>query len=104
MATERVYHPETCEPFDVPTAKAGTLVQHGWSRKPWTRVAVPASVAIEVDDVDALIVEDAVSADEGRRGRGRGRQRRSTEVAALEDGDDDAQDASIDAAPEPWRL
>lgn len=95
MATERVYHPETCEPFDVPTAKAGTLVlQHGWSRSPWTRVEVPAPVTIEVDDVDVVLV-DPEAEEEPSRGRGRGRQRRTAETApAVSDVEDDADDES----------
>lgn len=89
MATERVYHPDTCEPFDVPTAKAGVLVlEHGWSRSPWTRVEIPTPVVIEVDDVDAEIVE---AEDEAPRGRGRGRQRRTVEaVSESSDVEDDA--------------
>lgn len=42
MATERVYHPETCEPFDVPASKAGELrLNQGWTSTPWRREADP---------------------------------------------------------------
>ncbi|UTC28548.1 hypothetical protein MARCHEWKA_00350 [Brevundimonas phage vB_BpoS-Marchewka] len=98
MATERVYHPETCEPFDVPTAKASNLVlEHGWSRTPWTRVEVVAPVEIVVDDVEALIVlAEPEDAEEAPRGRGRGRQRRTVEA------DLDSTDV-VDDADGSWR-
>ncbi|USN14264.1 hypothetical protein PAPPERLAPAPP_00310 [Brevundimonas phage vB_BpoS-Papperlapapp] len=98
MATERVYHPETCEPFDVPSAKAGSLVlQHGWSRTPWTRVEVAPPVEIVVDAVEALIVQaEPEDAQEAPRGRGRGRQRRTVEA------DLDAPDV-VDDADGSWR-
>lgn len=99
MATERVYHPETCEPFDVPAAKAGKLVlEHGWSRTPWTRVEVPSAVEgegegeVEAEAAETLLV--APDEDEAPRPRGRGRQRRTveaepetTDVADVDDGD-----------------
>lgn len=90
MATERVYHPETCEPFDVPTAKAGTLVlEHGWSRTPWTREAVEGPAEVVIEDAEALIAEE-----EAPRARGRGRQRRTVEAEP---------DASDDDVAESWR-
>lgn len=57
MSHERVYHPETCEPFDVPSSKAADLrLNHGWSSTPWRREPEPEPAVREV-------------------GRGRGRQR-----------------------------
>lgn len=102
MATERVYHPETCEPFDVPASKAGLLVlEKGWSRTPWTRVPVPAPVEIILEEDDEADVED-----EAPRGRGRGRQRRPANTAPAEpliDSDQGHETTEVDAG-EPWRL
>lgn len=57
MPHERVYHPETCEPFDVPSSKAADLrLNKGWSSTPWRREPEPEPAVREV-------------------GRGRGRQR-----------------------------
>jgi hypothetical protein len=69
MATERVYHPETCEPFDVPASKAVELcLNQGWSRTPWQREAQP---------------EPAVR--ETRKGRGRQRIVLPEEPSPVED-------------------
>jgi hypothetical protein len=49
MPHERVYHPETCEPFDVPASKAADLrLNHGWSSTPWRREADPEPAVREV--------------------------------------------------------
>lgn len=69
MATERVYHPETCEPFDVPSSKAGELrLNHGWTSTPWRREPEP---------------EPAVR--ETTKGRGRRRIELDQEPQAVED-------------------
>lgn len=90
MATERVYHPETCEPFDVSASKAASLVlDKGWSRSPWTRVVVaeqPPVVVIEDEDLrqaeaDAEVAELHIP-DAPAPGRGR---RRRDAVVALDD-------------------
>lgn len=61
----RVYHPETCEPFDVTPSKASELVlEKGWSQTPWQQ-AEPAPEPV---------IEEPV--------RGRGRRRRVEEEAA----------------------
>lgn len=90
MATERVYHPETCEPFDVSTSKAAMLVlEKGWSRSPWERVVVaeePEVVVIEDEDLHQAEADAEVAAshvpDEPVPGRGR---RRRDAVVALDD-------------------
>lgn len=85
---ERVYHPETCEPFDVVASKASNLVlEHGWSRTPWTREAIAPEPAEEPT-------------------RGRGRRRRAAEDAApvIEDEADDVEHVEEPAhLDDPWR-
>ena len=71
MPYERVYHPETGEPFDVTPSKASDLVLNkGWTRTPWTRVEAPKADPV-VEEVPA-------------RGRARGRRRRAVEEAPIE--------------------
>lgn len=88
MPHERVYHPETCEPFDVPSSKAADLrLNKGWSSTPWRREAEPEPAVREV-------------------GRGRGRQRQEPvvepviEEPAADEVEDFAPAAEIEADEE----
>jgi hypothetical protein len=88
MALERVYHPETCEPFDVPPYTAERLrLYEGWTTTAWAREeaperavqdTVPAATAewelltakpshddIDDDDYEDLYVDEADEPDEG---------------------------------------
>jgi hypothetical protein len=89
MATERVYHPETCEPFDVTPSKASVLVlEKGWSRTPWTRTAVAPEPVVE------------------ETARGRGRRRRTVEAEPVIEFSDEAVEvthASDAEADDLWR-
>ncbi len=86
MAHERVYHPETCEPFDVTPSKARELVlDKGWTRTPWTKVEVPEPVE-----------------DEAPRGRGR-RRRAAEEVPEVAMIDIEPPLPEEDADAESWR-
>lgn len=86
----RVYHPETCEPFDVVASKAEVLVlEKGWTKTPWKRVepeAAPEPVVTEI-------------------GRGRGRRRRVVEDAAPAEDESDVETAEVDDAADDdlWR-
>lgn len=90
MSHERVYHPETCEPFDVPSAKAADLrLNHGWSSTPWSRQETPA----EEPAFEPV--------------RGRGRRRRAVEEVPAPADDEVTEDVSSDDdeldTDEPWR-
>lgn len=80
MTTQRVYHPETCEPFDVPPSKAADLVLNkGWSHTPWTR-------APEAPVVEAVPGRRARPEPTPYAPRGRGRRRPAEVIApAVED-------------------
>lgn len=84
MATERVYSPDTCEPFDVSPSKARQLVlEKGWTRSPWTKTVT------EVEDEPAP--------------RGRGRRRRvAEEVVQVEPEVEVSEEAEFDIADENW--
>jgi hypothetical protein len=70
MTTQRVYHPETCEPFDVPPLKAADLVLNkGWTNTPWTRVE--PVVHIPATDQEPV--------------RGRGRRRPAEVIETVEE-------------------
>jgi hypothetical protein len=100
MATERVYSPDTCEPFDVTPSKATVLVlEKGWTRTPWTRVPVaePAPAPV-VDQVEDEVEPEA----EVEPARGRGRRRRTAVVAPEADEDEGAPSEDVDAG-ESWR-
>ncbi|UTC28402.1 hypothetical protein GURKE_04000 [Brevundimonas phage vB_BpoS-Gurke] len=85
MATERVYSPDLCEPFDVTPSKAQKLVlEQGWSRTPWTRVEVTPTVET-VDPTDEEPTE--IEALEPEPARGRGRRRRASEDTVSDDDD-----------------
>ncbi len=83
MATERVYHPETNEPFDVPTSKAGDLrLNKGWNTQPFARVDVlPGHAFVSEDSIFVDFPED----DKPARGRGRRRAQRVEAVAPSAD-------------------
>lgn len=89
----RVYHPETCEPFDVTPSRANDLVlEKGWSQTPWKHVEPEAAPEPAVTEV----------------GRGRGRRRRAEEAAPVDDEADVAVEADeaedpADADHDPWR-
>lgn len=93
MAHERVYDPEKCEPFDVTPSKAQKLVlDHGWTRTPWTRQSVAAAEPVVVD---AEADESEEQAAEPRGGRGRRRRAAEAAPVAVEDDSSDR---------ENWRL
>lgn len=90
MATERVYSPDTSEPFDVPATKARDLVlNQGWTRTPWTRV--------EAEPAPAVVVEET--------SRGRGRRRRVIEEAPIAADEDvvDVPEVVDEDDNESWR-
>lgn len=101
MATERVYHPETCEPFDVIPSKAALLVlEKGWSRSPWTRVLAlkeEPPVVIEDEALHQAAADAEVSALHAPEPAppGRGRRRRDA-VVALDDEVDTTATVDID--------
>jgi hypothetical protein len=89
-----VYHPETCEPFEVTPSKANELVlEKGWTKTPWKRTEPEAAPEPAVTEV----------------GRGRGRRRRAEEAAPVDDEADadveaeEAEDDAADADLDPWR-
>jgi hypothetical protein len=89
MAHERVYHPETNEPFDVPAPKAADLrLNHGWTSTPWTRT----EVVVQPDE-------------EAPRGRGRRRRAVEDEEPILHEAGPApfAFDEEADAPGEDWR-
>lgn len=86
MSHQRVYSPDTCEPFDVTPSKASELVlQKGWTRTPWTQVE-PAP--------EPEVVTESV--------RGRGRRRRAMEEAPEPEVEDTVEEDDV-PADEPWQ-